>query len=310
MKEDKKVCAYSTAGKRCKFDSVLKDLGAWILLLPSIIGIAALIIRPQILGVVWSFFGMKGFKLTEFVGFDNYKTVLTDSVFLKALINTFKYVFWSFVIGFPIPFIIAVIMNELLHARSLTRVLVYIPGIMPTVACSVLWTLVFYPDASGLLNTILSKFGMAPYVWLEDSKNTILYIIISMTWQGMGGTAIYYFAIIQGVSRELYEAALIDGAGFFRRIKEVTIPHMYGVLLLFAIRQCISVFSITEQPLQMTGGGPNNASVSLGLLSFRYAFKDYKPQYALALGIIQFIILFMFTVIYYKVDKRLDENNM
>lgn len=310
MKENKKISVEKTVKSGRKARSVLKDLGAWILLLPSVIGIAVLIIRPQILGAVWSFFRMKGFTVTDFVGLENYKTVLMDSAFLKALGNTFQYVFWSLVIGFPIPFIVAILMNELLHARSFTRVMVYLPGIMPAVACSVLWTLIFYPDPSGLLNTILIKFGMEPYIWLEDSRFTILYIIISMTWQGMGGTAIYYFATLQGVNRELYEAALIDGAGFFKRIKVVTLPYMYGTLLLFAMRQCISVFSITDQPLQMTGGGPNNASLSLGLLNFRYAFKDYKPQYALALGIIQFIILFVFTIIYNKVDKRLDENNM
>lgn len=299
-----------TSKQRRRLDSFSKDIGAWVLLLPSAICIVMLVLRPYILGAAWSLFNMRGYEVTDFVGLENYKRVLTDTVFVKTFVNTWKYVLWSLVVGLIIPFVTAVIMNELLHLRKLTRVVVYLPGIMPAVAVSVLWTLIYAPDASGLLNTILTKFGFEPYVWLMDSRFTILYIIVSMTWSGMGGTAIYYFAALQGINHELYEAALMDGAGFFRRIRTVTMPQMSGMLLLFGIRQCIGVFNLVDQPLQMTGGGPNNASMSLGLLNYRYAFKDYRPQYALALSMIMLVVLLIFTFIYYYADKRLEENQM
>ena len=159
---------------------------------------------------------------------------------------------------------------------------------------------------------ILGSVGIEPYQWLQDSRFTILWIIISMTWNGCGATALYYFAAMQGINRELYEAALIDGAGYWRRVGIVTLPYMYGMLVLFGVRQIIGVFNTMEQVLQMTGGGPNNASVTLGLLNYRYAFDSggKNAQYALALGVMMFIVLSVFSVIYFRIDKKIQENEM
>ena len=129
-----------------------------------------------------------------------------------------------------------------------------------------------------------------------------------MTWHATGATTIYYFAALQGVNRELYEAAVIDGAGFFRRLRTVAFPHISKISLLFLVRQIIGVFSIMEQPLQMTDGGPNNASMSLGLQSYKYAFVQNKPQLAMALSVIMFLILCIATIFYFKMDKKLSEN--
>ncbi len=305
VKHEKDIKSKAMYRKRL---ALKNDMSAWVLLLPAAICIYLFILRPQMQGVYWSFFNMRGFTPTDFVGIDNYKRVLTDTAFLKAFGNTWKYIIYSLVIGFPIPFIIAIVMNEMLHFRKLTRTIVYLPAVMPAVAVSLLWYFVYFPDASGLANMVLGKLGIAPYEWLQDSRYTIMYIIISMTWAGMGGTAIYYFATLQGINRELYEAAIIDGAGFFRRLWVVTIPHMSGMLALFAVRQIISVFNVMEQPLQMTDGGPNNASISLGLLNYRYAFVQQRPQFALALGLIMFFVMSIFTVIYFYIDKKIENS--
>lgn len=296
--------------KRNNIFSFKKDFSAWLLILPALLVIYFLVIRPQIMGVYWSFFDMNGFNPQSFVGLENYKKVITDTVFVKTFLNTCQYVLWSLVIGFPIPFVIAIIMNELLHCRRLTRVVVYMPGIMPVVAVSLMWYFIYYPDASGLLNVFLGKLGMEPYSWLQDSRFTILYIVISMTWSGMGATAIYYFSGLQGVNRELYEAAIIDGAGFFKRVRYVTIPQMSGMLILFLIRQIIGVFNVMDQPMQMTDGGPNNASVTLGLMNYRYGFVLNKPQLAMAQGVLMFLFLTIFAVIYFKVNKKIEEGQM
>jgi len=204
------------------------------------------------------------------------------------------------------------VMNELVHFRKTTRVLVYLPAIMPAMAISLLWTFIYNPAQGGLLNMILGKMGIEPYQWLQDSRFTILWIIISMTWNSCGATALYYFAAMQGINRELYEAALIDGAGYWRRVSIVTLPHMYGMLVLFGVRQIIGVFNTMEQVLQMTGGGPNNASVTLGLLNYRYAFDSggKNAQYALALGVMMFVVLSVFSIIYFKIDKKIQENEI
>lgn len=283
-----------------------RDFSAWVLILPALILIYLCIIRPQILGTYWSFFDMRGYKVQEFVGLENYRTVIADSMFLKTLWNTCQYVLWSIVIGFFLPILIAILLNEMVHFRNTARVLIYFPSILPIAGVSLLWYFMYYPDAGGLLNMVGGLFGMDPYVWLQDSRWTIMYIIISMTWSGCGSSVIYYFAALQGVNRELYEAAIIDGAGFIRRIRTITLPHISGIALLFLVRQIIGVFSVMEQPLQMTDGGPNGASTTLGLLAYKYGFVSIKPDLAMAVGVIMFLILIVITCFYFYLDKRIE----
>lgn len=285
-----------------------KDFSAWLLILPAVICTYLFIIQPQIQGIYWSFFDMNGYTVGDFVGLDNYRKVIADPNFMQALGNTFKYVLWSIVCGFLLPIIIAVILNELVHARSTFRFFTYFPSVLPAMGVSLLWYLMYYPDQGGLLNMVGSWFGMEPYGWLQDSRFTILYIIISMTWNACGSTALYYFAALQGVSRELYEAALIDGAGFMRRLFVVTIPHIAGIALLFLVKQIIGVFSIMEQVMQMTDGGPNGASNTLGLMAYKYGFVSIKPNLAMATGVIMFLILMVLTVFYFILDKKIERD--
>lgn len=282
-------------------------ISGWIFILPAALILYFFTIRPQFLGIIWSFFRMQGFKIVNFVGLDNYVRVLTDTMFLKNLWNTFQYVLWSLIIGYPLPIILAVLLNEAVHLRKSLRVIVYFPSILPAIATSLLWTFVFSPTSGGLLNTALQGIGLEPYVWLQDSKWTILYIVISMTWSGCGATVLYYFAALQGVNREIYEAAVIDGAGFFRRLRVVALPHIANISLLFLVKQIIGIFSIRDQPMQMTDGGPNGASMTLGLQIYRYGFVDFRPDLAMALGVIMFIILMIVTMFYFRLEKKLAE---
>ena len=279
-----------------------------MLIIPAFLCIYYIIIRPQVTGIAWSFYNMQGYKITTFAGLDNFKRILSDNQFYTTLFNTIKYVIWSLLVGFVLPIIIAVMLNEAVHMRNTFKFLLYFPSVLPGVAVTLLWYLVYSPDESGLLNMMLTKIGFAPYTWLQDANWTILYIVISMTWTSAGATALYYFASLQGVSRDLYEAAVIDGAGFFKRLWHITLPHMSGIILLMLIRQIIGVFSIMEQPMQMTDGGPNGASLTLGLLSYRYGFVNGRPQLAMAVGVVMFIILMVITCFYYALDKKISDN--
>lgn len=289
-------------------NKISNNITGWMMLLPAIIIVFLIVLLPQIQSIVWSFFNMNGYKISTFAGLENYRRVMEDTMFIKALVNTIKYVFWSLIIGYPIPIILALLLNEMVHFRSGLRFWVYFPSIMPSVAVMALWSVLYYPDSSGLLNQLLIRIGMEPYVWLEDSNWVIVYIIISMTWNTCGSTALYFFAALQGVNRELYESAMIDGAGFWRRFVVVALPHISGVAVLFLVRQLIGVFSVMQQPLQMTGGGPNGASTTLGLLSYQYGFVSFKPQFAMATSVIMFILLIGISIVYFRLEKKNSEN--
>lgn len=290
-----------------RFGSVFsRNIGSWLLLLPSIILFYFVVWRPVVVGMFLSLFEMQGYTPVEFVGLANYKRILTDTQFLKVLGNTFKYVFWSLTIGYLPPIIFAIMINEVVHMRGYVKFAIYFPTMLPAVATSMIWYLFYYPNASGVFNTILLKLGFETNQWLQDPSMTIIYIVISMVWNGFGSTTIMYLASLQGVNQELYEAAMIDGVGIFRRIWSIAIPRIRGVMLLFLVRQIIGVFQVMEQPLTMTGGGPNGASLSLGLQGYRYAFEYFKIDSALANNIIMFLILMVLTVFYFFLERKVD----
>lgn len=284
------------------------DRDAWILMLPMVLILYLFVWRPTVMGSVWSFFDMKGYTVKEFCGFDNYIKVLSHTRFLPMLWNTVKYVLWSLVIGFFPPLFIAIMINEIIHFKNGFRVLIYIPAVIPGIAAMLMWFYMYYPDHTGLLNMILGKFGVEPRQWLNDPNFTILGIVIYMTWKGFAGTMLLYFASLQNVSVELYEAALIDGAGPFKRLWHVTRPGIEGLLLLNVVRQIIGVFQVMEQPLAMTGGGPNGASTSLSYQLYQYGFNSggKGTGQAMALGVIIFLILIVFTIVYFWLNKKVE----
>lgn len=288
------------------FIGLKHDLIAWLLILPSIICFILFIWRPTLMGISYSFFELKGFEPQEFVGLRNYKVILSNTQFLKTLWNTVKYVAFYLVLGYIPPIIVAIMLNEVRLARKSLKFFIYFPAIVPGIVANMLWGYIYKPDMSGLLNNILGVFGISPQLWLNDKAITILCIVITMAWRDLGGNMLYFFAALQGVNRELYEAAVIDGAGVFHRIFYVTLPQISGIMLLFFVRSIISVFQVMEQPLVMTDGGPNGASMSLGLQAYRYAFVYYQSPYALALSVVEFFMLIGLTILYFKISNKTD----
>lgn len=293
-------------GRRKMLLAFLSDVRAWVLLLPTALILYFFMIRPIAIGFWYSLHEMQGFTVKEFIGLGNYKIALSDTQFPRVLMNTIQYVLWSFVIGFIPPIVIAIMLNEMVHFKGWFKFSIYFPVIVPVVASTLLWYYMYLPDGSGLLNALLSKFGIEPQGWLQNSALTIPLIIITSTWKGCGGSMILYLAALQGVNQELYEAAVIDGAGFLKRIFYVTLPQIMGIILLSAVRQIIAVFQIMAEPLTMTGGGPNGASMSIALWSYRTAFIEFNTGTSLAISAVTFLLLIVFTMFYFYVERKVD----
>jgi len=196
----------------------------------------------------------------------------------------------------------------MVYFKGYFKVSMYLPAIIPSISASLIWYYMYQPGAGGLLNMVRGLFGLAPSAWLQNAKLTIPLIITSMTWRGFGGTMVMYLATLQGINQELYQAATIDGAGILTRIRHVTLPHMRGVLLLLLIRQIIGIFQVMVEPLAMTGGGPNYASLSLSLQAYNYNFVFGQIDRALALGVITFVMLVFLTIAYFLLDKKIGES--
>lgn len=297
----------STAKKEKLWNAIRRDFGSWILLVPSIIMFFVVLWQPLVSGVVLSFFKTQGYEAVEFMGLQNFEDILTNSEFMAALKNTFAYTGWSLVIGFLFPVVVAIMLNELVHMKAIYRFVFYFPAMIPGMATALLWYFIFDPSESGILNMILGFLGMEPSQWLQNSELTIPLIVLTMTWRGFGSSMLIYLATLQGINRDLYEAASIDGAGFFRKIWHIQFPHLKSLLALMMIRQIISVFQVMQEPLAMTSGGPNNASISLMLSSYNYGFRYFEAGRSMAVGTITFLILAVLTVIYQLAVRKLDD---
>lgn len=302
----KNILVKSKRKKGNGFKRLKHDLIAWCLLLPTLFCFTFFVWRPTLIGIGYSFFDLKGFEPVEFVGLRNYKVILSNTQFLRTLWNTVQYVFWFIIIGFIPPIFVSIMLSEVRHMRKTFKFLIYFPTIVPGVVTNLLWTYIYEPGAGGLLNRLLGVFGIEPQLWLNSKTTVIFSIVLSMGWSAIGGNMLYYFAALQGVSRDLYEAAVIDGAGIFARIKNVTFPQISGIILLMFVRSVIRVFQVMEEPLMMTEGGPNGASMTLGLLGYRYAFEYYQAPYALALGVVEFLMLIGLTVLYFKMSNKIE----
>ncbi len=283
-----------------------KNIGGWLIILPSLLLFGFFVWGPLLANVSLSFFHSVGYSREEFVGFDNYREVFNDPVFVKAFFNTLKYTFWSIVIGFFIPILLALVLSEVVHAKGFFRASLFFPNILPGLAVVILWTFLFDPSEGGVFNALLSNFGIGPKPWLNDPGQAIPLIVLTLTWKGAGATTLIYLASIQSIDNTYYEASRIEGASLWQRIRHITLPHLYPLIRMLFILQVINVFQVFYEPLVMTGGGPDNASVSLLQLIYRYAFIQGNAAKAAALGVIVAMMLLILTFGYLKLSKRAD----
>ena len=298
---------YSAAQQKYMGNFLKKNVTGWLMLLPTILFAYLIVWRPTIMGFYSSLFKMQGSVRVDFVGLKNYIEIITDTNFLKVLVNTFKYTGFSLLIGFLPPLVIAILLNEVRRGQYLFRMGMYIPVVLPGIAVYMLWTYMYMSGEAGLLNTILGMFGVDPYIWLQDARFAIVWIVVTMTWSGMGGTILMYFAALQGINPDLYEAASIDGAKIRHKLRYIVLPELYPIALLLFVKQIIGVFQVMEQPLTMTGGGPNRATESLALLAYKYAFEYFKFDKGMATGVITFVILIFMTIFYTRLEKKVNQ---
>ena len=209
-----------------------------------------------------------------FVGLENFARVLADPLFGIAVRNTGYFALLALVIGFPIPLVLAVIMSETRRGKGLLSALAYLPVVVPPVVSVLLWRFFFDASPTGVFNTILGWIGLGPLPWLQNATSAMPSIVMEATWAAAGGTVIIYLAALLSVPPELYDAAEVDGASISQKIRNVTLPHLRGVLFVTLILQLIATAQVFTEPFLFTGGGPANSTTTVLLLIYHYAFQN------------------------------------
>ncbi|MFP7334144.1 sugar ABC transporter permease [Shouchella clausii] len=276
-----------------------KTLAFYLFISPWLIGFLALAAGPMIYSFYMSFTEWQVMGSAEWIGLENYERLFFhDPLFWKTMWNTFFYTFLGVPLGLAFGYLLAGLLNQKVKFMGVFRTIFYLPSIVPAVASSLLWVLIFQPEF-GLANALLDFIGLPTSRWLLSESMVKPALIIMSLW-GVGGGMIIYLAGLQGVPPSLYEAAEIDGAGKWRKFWHITIPMTSHVIFFNLIMGVIGSFQVFTQAYVMSGGGPNYASLFYVLYLYQNAFEFFNMGYASALAWILFVIILIFTLLQFK----------
>lgn len=283
-----------------------------LFLLPMLVVFGLFSWWPILRTVVMAFQQTNLVEPAHWVGLDNFRHVLSDPLLPIALRNTAIFAGLAFVVGYPIPLLLAIAMSGVRRMRGLYAALAYLPVVVPPAVAVLLWQFFYDASGDGVFNTVLGWVGIGPVPWLVSSHAVLPALVLEATWAAAGGTVIIYLAALTSVPKELYDAAEVDGAGIWRRLVHVTLPHLRGIMLVTLILQIIGTAQVFLEPYLFTDGGPDNASLTLLLLIYNYAFGsttgggDYGD--ATALSLMLAVALAILSWIYFRVTRSWSES--
>ncbi|GAA3743851.1 sugar ABC transporter permease [Plantactinospora mayteni] len=262
---------------------------------------------PMIRGIVMSFQRTRRGE-TTWVGWDNYLRILDDPSFWPAWKNTLYFTVLALVLGYAVPFFVAILLNEFRHAKGYLRILVYLPVMLPPASALFLFKYYAYdPSEAGLFNAILKALHLPTSEWMQSPEMTMPAMVIASTWMNMGSAVLIYLAALQNIPGELYEAAELDGAGIWRRIVNVTIPQTRLILLLLAMLQIVATMQLFIEPLILANGaGAEDSATSVAYLIYQHGFFQNDLNGAAALGVIMLVVLAGFSAVYARLTSKQD----
>ncbi|GAB4512686.1 MAG: sugar ABC transporter permease [Anaerolineae bacterium] len=278
-------------------------LVAYSFIAPWIIGFLLFTGGPILASLGLSFFEWRMIEPPSFVGAENYVRLFTrDPLFPKSLKVTTLYVAIAIPSGQLLALLLAILLNQRIRFLSFWRSLFYLPSVVSGVAVTVLWLWMYDPNY-GIINHLLEMVGLPSVNWLYSERWSLPALIIKSLW-GIGGSMVIYLAGLQGVPQELYEAARIDGAGDRSTFFHITLPMLSPVIFFNLVMGIILGIQTFTEPYLMTGGGPSNATLFLGLYLYQSAFHFLKMGYAAAMAWIMFLIILGVTILQFKAAER------
>lgn len=283
------------------------NIVSWSFISIAVLMICVFYFYPMVQALILSFKSGTGTNL-NFVGIDNYQRLLTDTTFLAALKNTFLYL----IIQVPIMIILAMFISVLLNDKNLKlkgffRTAIFLPAVTSLVAYSVIFKYLF--GADGLINTALINLHLitTPIQWITDPFWAKITIIIAITWRWTGYNMIFYLSALQNIDNSIYEAARIDGASATRQFFSITVPLLKPIILFTSITSTIGTLQLFDEVMNITRGGPGNATTTLSQYIYNLSFK-YTPDfgYAATVSYAIVILIVIFSVLQFKLagDKN------
>ncbi|RME85300.1 MAG: sugar ABC transporter permease [Caldilineae bacterium] len=280
----------------------------YLFILPSFLGFLVFVIAAVLfsLGISFSHWGLTGFK--EWAGLQNYQALLRDPVFWRALGNTLFYLITIVPSQLVLGLAMALALNQALRGIGFYRLIYFMPVVTTIVAGAIVFRLLF--SAQGPVNSFIEGaaallgFGVEMPNWLGSTRYAKWAVVFLTLWKNTGFTMVIYLAALQGVPRELYDAAHTDGANAWQRFRNVTLPMISPTTFFLFVFQAIGAFQLFTEPFVMTRGGPANSSLSVVQYIYFAAFRDIRMDKASAMAWFLFVFIFIFTLIQNRMQQH------
>jgi len=291
--------------QRKKRSKLFRDrtIAGYVCALPWIMGFLIFTLGPIGISIIMSFTEYNVLNPPKFIGGQNYVKLLTgDPLFWKSLYNTFYITVFGVPFSIVVGLLIALLLNIKIKGITTFRTIFYLPAIVPIVASSLLWMWMYNPRF-GLINFLLSHVGIQCPNWLSNKTWAKPAIIFMGLW-GAGAGMIIYLAGLQGIPKQLYEAAIIDGANWYRKFTNITIPMLTPTIFFNMVMSVIAHFQVFTQAYIMTQGGPADSTLFYVYYLFNQAFRYFNMGYASALAWILFIIILIATLVQFRLASK------
>ncbi|MBL8119811.1 MAG: sugar ABC transporter permease [Anaerolineae bacterium] len=275
-----------------------RTIMGYIFIGPFILGVIFWVLIPALVALYLTFHSWNLISAPRFVGFANIEALFRDPLLPQSLKATFVYSFVSVPLGLIFSFFLALLINVRIPGIAFFRTIFYLPSIVPAVANALLWSWMFNTEF-GLLNVFIRGLGGSKIPWLQDPGWAIPALVVLSLW-GVGGSMIIFLAGLQGIPDIYYEAAEIDGAGRWAKMRYITLPMMSPIFFFNLVIGFINSFQAFTLVYLITDGGPQNSTLFLVLYIYRSAFTSLKMGYAATLSWLLFFILMVLSFIVFK----------
>ena len=288
-----------------------KRLAPYLFIFPFFLGYGVFFIYPVISAFVLSFYRQQGIiSQARFIGIENYLNLLSDSLFVKSLLNTTAYAVGSVLIILPLALALAYLLTlPNLKFREFFRILFFSPYITSGVVASIIFGLVFNKDYGIINNFIFAPLGIGPVAWLTDPKWVMPALILLGIWKFTGVNVLYFMVGFQNISPSYREAAQVDGANGVQTFRYVTFPLLRPTLVFTLSLAIVGSYQLFAEPTVLLGssGGPQNAGMTMTMYLYNVGFRQLDQGYASAIGYALTLIIVALTLIQLKLTRTLGE---
>jgi multiple sugar transport system permease protein len=280
----------------------------WLFLMPALAIFCWFKFYPMVRGLAISFYKLNFYGPSQWVGLDNFVRAFSDTALQAAVIHTVIYVCASMALGAIIAFGLALALEGPARHLRFIRTAIFLPAVTSAAVVAEIWRILFNPTPLGVVNHLLSRIGLGPFGFLSDPDQALATVILLQVWKSAPYNMVIFIAGLAGIDRFLYDAARVDGANAWQRLRYITLPCMVPAFSVVLVLSFIRGFRAFTEIYATTGGGPAGATEMIMTHLYKTGFEQFDYGYAAAVSFLLFVFIAAMTAIFFVLRNRIDRS--